>query len=146
MRVWALLLCAGVAVPAPVPKSLKKQVTLDGRWKAVSLTHAGSDTSGSTPAVWDVRGDTITRYYAHPDGTLGAEGLTITLTTPDPAKPDEIDYTQTVGQQKTMWRTRVRVTADELVIRFAEVGAARPDDVSSDKDSWLYRFKRVEEK
>lgn len=139
-----LLLTGCLAVAAPVPKAFKKQASLDGRWKAVAMTYAGSDVSGHTPTVWDIREGVITRHYTNPDGSLRAEGLTITITAPDPTRPDEIDYVHEVGRQKSMWRTRVRVTNDELVIRFAELDAPRPDDAADGKDGYVYRFQRME--
>jgi hypothetical protein len=139
-----LLLAAGLCSAAPVPKSLKRQVSIDGRWKAVVMNHAGSDILSSHPTVWDIADGTVSRFFAGPNDTLQPENLTITIAAPDPARPDEIDYVQVVGRQKTLFRARVRVTADELSIRFAEMDAPRPADMAEGTDGWLYRFKRVE--
>jgi uncharacterized protein (TIGR03067 family) len=146
VRPLVLLLLASAVVAAPVPKSLKKPATLDGRWKVAAMTLSGRDVSANSPTVWDIREGVITRHFTNPDGSLRAEGLTITITAPDPTKPDEVDYVHEDGQQKFKWRARLRLTGDELVIRFTGSDAALPDDVTDDKDGYLYRFKRVEEK
>jgi uncharacterized protein (TIGR03067 family) len=142
--VVGLLLAAGVCSAAPVPKSLKKQVTMDGRWEAVLMRNGGSDVSKSNPTVWDVRGDTITRSYRQPDGTLQADTYSAVITRPDTSRPDEIDYTLVQGQSKSLFRAVVKVTAEELTVRFAELNAPRPTDVTEGTDGWYYVFRRVE--
>lgn len=141
-----LLTTAAVAVAAPVPKTLKRKPTLDGRWQAVSMNQAGRDIMSTRPTVWDIAGSTVTRYTAGPNGTLTGDTIINTITTPDPARPDEVDYVQTIGNTKILFRARLRVTADELIIRFADQDAPRPDDLTEGTDGWLYRFKRAEAK
>ncbi len=138
-----LLVIASAAVAAPVPKSLKKAVTLDGRWEAVTMKQGEADVSRSNPTVWDVRGDTVTRYFREPDGTLRADGTTATLSCPDSSRRDEIDYTLNNGPTKSLFRARIKLTADEVVIRFAEQDAPRPADLSEGRDGWHYVYRRV---
>jgi hypothetical protein len=136
-----LLLAGGVVAAAPVPKSLKRQPTLDGRWEAV-LMHSGQrDILAGNTTVWDISGEKLTRSFKQPDGTLRSN-LTLTVTIPDTSKPDEIDYGS--GPNETLFRARIKLTADELTIRFADQNAPRPPDMTEGNDGYYYRFKRVE--
>jgi hypothetical protein len=145
VRVLVVLLLAGVSSAAPVPRSLKKQVTFDGRWEAVTMTKGGTDVSRTNPTVWEVRGDTVTRYFREPDGTLRADAATASLSWPDGAHRDEVDYTLTNGAMKSLFRARVKLTADEVVIRFAEQDAPRPADLTDGPDGWYYVYRRVKD-
>lgn len=145
LRAIVVLLLAGVAaLAAPVPKSLKRQVSMDGRWEAVLMRNGNTDVSKSNPTVWDVRGDAITRSYRQPDGTLRADTYSATISRPDSSRPDEIDYTLVQGQQKSLFRAVMKLTADELTVRFAEMDAPRPKDASEGTDGWYYVFRRVD--
>ncbi len=139
-------LLAGVAVAAPVPKSLKKSLTLEGRWEAVTMKKGGADVSRSNPTVWDIRGDTVTRSFREPDGTLRADATTATISWPDTTRRDEIDYTLNNGAMKSLFRARVKLTADEVVIRFAELDAPCPADLSEGQEGWYYVYRRVNDK
>jgi hypothetical protein len=147
-RALVVLLAAAVsaAVAAPVPKSLKKPLTLEGRWEAVTMTQGGIDVSRSNPNVWDIREDSLTRYYREPDGSLRADLATVTITWPDPSRRDEIDYTVNYTASTALFRARIKLTADEVVVRFAEMDAARPAELTDGKDGWYYVFRRVREK
>ncbi len=140
------LLAGGPSVAAPVPRSLKQPPTLDGRWEAVTMTQGGTDVSRSNPTVWDIRGDTVTRYYRESDGSLRADSATATITWPDSARRDEIDYTVNNGATKALFRARLKLTADEVVVRFADLDAPRPADLTDGKDGWYYVYRRVRDK
>jgi uncharacterized protein (TIGR03067 family) len=138
-----LLLVASAGVAAPVPKSLKKSLTLEGRWQAVTMTQGGADVSRANPTVWDVRGDTVTRSFREPDGTLRADTTTATISWPDAARRDEIDYTLNYPGAKSLFRARLKLTADELVIRFADQDSPRPADLTDGRDGWYYVYRRA---
>jgi uncharacterized protein (TIGR03067 family) len=140
-----VLLSAGAALAAPVPKALKKAPALDGRWEAVALRASGNAFTRTDPWVWDIDGETVTRHAKQKDGSLLADGPA-TLTRPDARQPDEVDYLLPSGQQSTLFRARIEVSGDELVINFANVNATRPPDMTELKDGYHYRFKRVEKK
>lgn len=140
------LLAAAVVAAAPVPKALKPKVPLlDGRWEAVVLRSSGSDFTKSTPWVWDIKGETVTRHMKNGDGTLRLDG-TATLTRPDPDRPADMDYTLPGGNGGSLFRAVVEVVGDELVINFAELNQPRPHDMTELKSGYYYKFKRVEEK
>lgn len=141
-----LLASAAVCVAAPVPKSLTRQVTLDGRWEAVTMKQGETDVSGSNPTVWDIEGANVTRYYREPGGKLRADVYSATITWPDPSRRDEIDYTLKSGGTDILFRMRIRLTADELTMRFAERDAPCPADLSEGRDGWYYVYRRVREK
>jgi hypothetical protein len=141
----AVLLTAAVGVAAPVPKALKKAATLDGRWEAVALRSSGNDFTRSSPWVWDFDGDKITRHYKQPDGSLQPDGPA-TLDRPDAKQPNEVDYLLPSGKESILFRARIEVTEDELVINFANVNEPRPPDMTELKSGYHYRFKRVEKK
>jgi hypothetical protein len=143
LRTTAVLVLAATAVAAPVPKALKKQPTLDGRWEAVALRSSGSDFLKNTPWVWDFDGEKVTRHLKQGDGSLRADGPA-TLTRPDESRPDEVDYILPSGNSSVLFRARIEVTADELVINFAEANATRPPDMTELKQGYYYKFKRVE--
>lgn len=146
-RVAVVLLLAGsVTSAAPVPKALKpKTPLLEGRWEAVVLRSSGNDFTKSTPWVWDISGETVTRHMKNGDGTLRLDG-TATLTRPDPERPADMDYTLPGGNGGSLFRAVVEVVGDELVINFAELNQARPPDMTELKSGYLYKFKRVEDK
>lgn len=146
LRLGLVLLMASTAIAAPVPKTLKRKPTIDGRWQAIAMNQAGRDIMSSHPTVWDIGGGSVTRFFTGPNGTLTAENMTITITAPDPTRPDEIDYVQTIDNRRLLFRARIQVTADELSIRFAEMDAPCPAEMTEGTDGWLYRFKRVEAK
>lgn len=141
-----LLAFAPAVVAAPVPKSLKREVTLDGRWEAVTMTQGGTDVSQRNPNVWDIRGGTVTRYYRESDGSLRADTAKVTITWPDPSRRDEIDYTVNNGASDALFRARMKLTADEVTVRFADLDAPRPAEVTDGKDGWYYVYRRVREK
>lgn len=143
LRLGIALLAAGTALAAPVPKALKKPVTLDGRWEAITLRASGNDFTRSSPWVWEFDGDTITRHYKQPDGSLLADGPA-TLARPDAKQPAEVDYLLPSGQESILFRARIEVTGDELIINFANVNDPRPPDMTELKNGYYYRFKRVE--
>jgi hypothetical protein len=136
-----LLLAGGVAVAAPVPKALKRQPTLDGRWEAVLMHSGQQDILAGNTTVWDISGEKLTRSFKQPDGTLRSN-LTLTITFPDKSKPDELDYGS--GPNEVLFRARITLTADELTIRFADQNAPRPADMTEGTDGYYYQFKRVE--
>jgi hypothetical protein len=136
-----LLVIAPAVVAAPVPKSLKKPPTLDGRWEAVLMHASQRDIIAGNTTVWDISGEKLTRSFKQPDGTLRSN-LTLTVTIPDKSKPDEIDYGS--GPNETLFRARIMLTADELTIRFADQNAPRPADMTEGNDGYYYQFKRVE--
>lgn len=138
----ALLLTAAAGVAAPVPKALKKAATLDGRWEAVALRSSGNDFTRSSPWVWDFDGDNVSRHYKQPDGSLQPDGPA-TLVRPDAALPNEVDYLLPSGKDSILFRARVEVTGDELVINFANVNDPRPPDMTELKNGYHYRFKRL---
>lgn len=137
----AVLLTAAVGVAAPVPKALKKQPSLDGRWEAVLMHASQRDIIQGNTTVWDISGDKLTRSFKQPDGTLRSN-LTLTITFPDSSKPDELDYG--TGPNETLFRARILLTAEELTIRFADANAPRPADMTEGNDGYYYQFKRIE--
>ena len=143
LRLGIVLLAAGTALAAPVPKALKKAPVLDGRWEAVTLRASGNDFNRAEPWVWDFDGDTIARHYRQKDGTLRPDG-SASLTRPDAKQPNEVDYLLPSGNQPTLFRARIEVSGDELVINFANVNDPRPPDMTELKNGYHYRFKRVE--
>ncbi len=143
--VVALLATAAVGVAAPVPKALKKPVTLNGRWEAVALRASGNAFDRGSPWVWDFDGDAVTRYAKQPDGSLQPDGPA-TLARPDAKQPNEVDYLLPSGKESILFRARIEVTGDELVINFAQVNDPRPPDMTELKNGYHYRFKRVEAK
>lgn len=146
LRATAILLLATTAVAAPVPKAVKAKVrSVDGTWEAVLLHSSGADFTKSTPWVWEISGETVTRHLRQPDGTLRLDG-TATLTRPDPTRPDEMDYTLPNGDSGSLFRAVVEVNGDELTINFAELNQTRPPDMTELKSGYLYRFKRVTDK
>lgn len=141
-----LLVVAGTALAAPVPKALKKAPTLNGVWEATTLRSSGNDfLNANNLWVWEFDGENVTRRYRQKDGTFRPDGPA-TIARPDPAKPSEIDYHLPSGNQTVMFRARIEVTADELVINFAETNDPRPPDMTELKRGYFYRFKRVEAK
>jgi uncharacterized protein (TIGR03067 family) len=146
-RVAVALLLAGSAVAAPVPKALKpKAPPLEGRWEAVVLRSSGNDFTKSTPWVWEISGETVTRHVKNGDGTLRLDG-TATLTRPDPDRPADMDYTLPSGNGPgSLFRAVVEVSGDELVINFAELNQARPPDMTELRSGYYYKFKRIEDK
>lgn len=136
-------LTASLAVAAPVPKSIKAKATLDGRWEAVLMHGHQQDIIQGNQTIWDFSGEKVTRSVKQPDGTVQPV-LTLTVTTPDPSKPDEIDYGS--GQNEALFRARITLTADELIIRFADHNAPRPADMTEGTDGYYYCFKRVKDK
>lgn len=142
-RLGLVLLIAGIVVAAPVPKALKKSVTLDGRWEAVALRSSGNAFDRADPWVWDFDGDKISRHYRQKDGSLLSDGPA-TLARPDDKRPDEVDYLLPSGKESVLFRARIEVTGDELVINFAQVNEPRPPDMTELKSGYHYRFKRVE--
>ena len=142
-RIVVLLLLASAGVAAPVPKSLKKPPSLDGRWEAVTMKKGEADVSRSNPTVWDIRGDTVTRYYREPDGSLRADRATATISWPDSSRRDEIDYTLNSGATKSLFRARIKLSGDEVVVRFAEQDAPCPTDLTEGEDGWYYVYRRV---
>lgn len=142
----ALALTASAALAAPVPKSVKaKGPAVDGRWEAVLLKSSGNDFTKSRPWVWVIEGEAVTRYHPQADGTLQLDGPA-TLARPEDARPDEFDYHLPSGGQSVLFRARVEVKGDELVINFAEVNDPRPADMTELTRGYFYRFKRVKEK
>lgn len=146
-RAVALLLFAAAGLAAaPVPKALKKEPTLNGVWEATTLRSSGSDFLNQNNLwVWEFDGESVTRRYRQKDGTLRPDGPA-TITRPDAAKPSEVDYHLPSGNQSMLFRARIEVTADELVINFAEANDPRPPDMTELKRGYFYRFKRVEAK
>lgn len=146
-RAVALLLLAAAGLPAaPVPKALKKEPTLNGVWEATTLRSSGSDFLNQNNLwVWEFDGESVSRRYRQKDGTLRPDGQA-TITRPDAAKPSEVDYHLPSGNQSMLFRARIEVTADELVINFAEANDPRPPDMTELKRGYFYRFKRVEAK
>jgi hypothetical protein len=143
-RAWlaVLVFAAGVSA-APVPKALKKEPTLNGIWEATTLRSSGSDfLNANNLWVWEFDGENVTRKYRLRDGTIRPDG-TATIARPDPANPSEIDYHLPSGNQTVLFRARVEVTADELVINFAQTNDPRPPDMTELKSGYFYRFKRV---
>jgi hypothetical protein len=144
--ILAGLVFAAVATAAPVPKALKKAPTLNGAWEATTLRSSGNDfLNANNLWVWEFEGENVTRRYRQKDGTLRPDGPA-TITRPDAAKPSEIDYHLPSGNQTVLFRARIEVTADELVINFAETNDPRPPDMTELKRGYFYRFKRVEAK
>jgi hypothetical protein len=141
-RLALVLLVASAAVAAPVPKSLKaKPPVLEGRWQPVVMNSGGRSILSANEDLWDVRGGTISRLQKQPDGTFRPTS-TVTITIPDPTRPDEMDYES--GGKNSVFRALIQVTADELTIRFGDLNAPRPADMTEGKDGYLY--KRVTEK
>ena len=138
-----IALLAAVSVAAPVPKALKKSATLDGRWEATTLRASGNAFNRSDPWVWDIDGDAVTRHLRQKDGSLLGDG-TATLVRPDAMQPFEVDYLVPSGKESVLFRARVEVSGDELVINFANVNDPRPPDMTELKNGYFYRFKRVE--
>jgi hypothetical protein len=95
--------------------------------------------------VWDFDGEKVTRHYKQGDGTLRTDGPA-TLTRPDAGKPDEVDYSLPSGNSSVLFRARIQISGDELVINFAEANADRPPDMTELKQGYYYKFKRVEMK
>ena len=145
LRVCVLLVCASAVFAAPVPKGIKAKLTVDGKWEAVLLKSSGNDFTKSSPWLWEISGETVTRYRPQADGSVLPDG-TATFTRPDPTHPDEVDYTlPNGGGAGTLFRARVEIQDGELVINFANVNADRPPDMTELKDGYYYRFKRVKE-
>jgi hypothetical protein len=134
----AVVLSAAVGIAAPVPKALRKSAPLDGRWEAVALRSSGNDFTRSSPWVWDFDGDKVTRHYKQPDGSLQPDGPATLV------RPNEVDYLLPSGKESILFRARIEVTADELVINFAQMNDPRPPDMTELKKGYHYRFKRVE--
>lgn len=143
LRFGIVLLTAAACVAAPVPKSLKRSPTLNGRWESVELRSSGNVFARDTTWVWDIDGETVTRHNKQRDGSLLPDGPAA-LTRPDAGRLDEVDYTLSPGNQPSLFRARVEVTRDELVINFANVNDPRPPDMAELPNGYLYRFKRVE--
>ncbi len=143
LRLGIVLLTAGAALAAPVPKAIKKAPVLDGRWEAITLRASGNDFTRADPWVWDIDGDTVTRHAKQKDGSLLLDGPA-TLTRPDAKQPDEVDYLLPSGNQHTLFRARIEVSGNELVINFANVNDPRPLDMTELKSGYFYRFKRVD--
>ena len=93
--------------------------------------------------IWDISGEKLTRSVKLPDGSVQPV-LTLAITTPDASKPDEIDYG--CGPSEGLFRARITLTADDLVIRFADQDAPRPADMTEGADGYYYCFKRVKGK
>lgn len=143
-----LLLAAGVSVAAPVPKALKKTQSLDGRWVTVER-HVGGSNMTKSPWVWDIQGTKLATFDLQGDGTLQAflPKDSITLSTPDTARPTELDYLYVSGNQRVLWRGLMKWDGDEFAICFGEQEKDRPSEVKNDRTVYsYYRFKRMTDK
>jgi uncharacterized protein (TIGR03067 family) len=139
----------GWTVAAPVPKALKaKAPNLDGKWQAVEMLSNGDDMLPNNPWAWEIRGDAVTIFNIRGDGSLQPNDPTTktTFSRPDTAGPDELDYTRDDGTVRRLFRGRVRLTGDELVLCFGEVDGPRVTELKPGKTTYYYRFQRMTEK
>jgi uncharacterized protein (TIGR03067 family) len=147
-RLLALLLLASAAVAAPVPKAVKaKAPPLDGRWECVELNANNSDATKSNPWVWDIDGEKLT-IHRRINGELrpNEQNMATSLTWPDPAKPEEVDYIRTGRNSKQVFKGRFVVDGDKLTICYATDGGDRPTEMKIDQRYHYVRFTRAVEK
>lgn len=146
---FALLLLPLLAVAAPVPKSIKAKPNLDGRWVTTERTIGRRDMT-DVPWVWEINGEELRNFVLADDNRLiptQPDDTKITLSAPDPSRPNELDYTYASGRGKGVLRGRMAWDGDEFVICFEAEGKERPAEVKRDPtlDSY-YRFKRMADK
>lgn len=141
--VAVLLLVAGLAVAAPVPKSLRTRLTLNGRWEPVELLRDGKDMAVANPWVWVIDGPNVTRHLRLEDGTFEVdESYSATIVRPDSARRDEYDFTLDSRGSNLPFRVLIDLRPNELTVCFGDANGPRPERMSADS-AYYYRFKRM---
>ena len=149
MRALLMTVCfAAVAFAAPVPKAVKaKAPALDGRWECLELNANDADVTKGNPWVWDIAGEKLT-IHRRGNGQLrpNEANMTTSLTWPDPAKPEEVDYIRDNGTGKTVFKGRFVIDGDKLTVCYDTNGGDRPTELKADIRVHYVRFTRVVDK
>jgi uncharacterized protein (TIGR03067 family) len=143
VALMALLIAFAPGSAAPVPKGIKKSATLEGDWQLETEERNGQPTErrGSGHNLWRVKAGVLVLISEDPrkqsseyPGTLFTE-----LGTGD--KPGVFEYTLHANGYH---RCGVYdLAGDTLRVAFSKDPKARPPQLTSDGNGFLYTFKRV---
>ena len=145
--ILAVLGFSTVAQPAPVPKAIKNQNSLEGVWEVTEWYSAGRRVNaGTTTTRWTVTGDalTIERQVANGRIAQPVNGPTYKLQRAE-AAGNEVDYTITYANngRTITYPGRYEVDGDTLKFCYALRGTDRPTECKEGPSNVLYLFKRV---
>ncbi len=135
----ALVLLAGLATAAPVPKAVKKQddkTALIGTWLVTDLTVNGKNNTVSyNTFTFDTEGKVTLR---HQKGEPGGSGWTWTID--DTASPRRMQWATQQG--RTDWDLVYEVDGDTLKVGFIGKGSKPPTKVEPCEGLTLYVMSR----
>jgi hypothetical protein len=149
LTLCCLLVVAGVATSAPIPKSLKKKtVSLEGRWSLASMNYNGQALNGNSGQVWAITNDELVIED-------GANGVRRNNTVNYKFAPVEgegdncVDWTihyNNAGNSNYVYRGRIKFTEDGFDFAFNANGrdTTRPDSVEAGTNRYFYTFKKAE--
>jgi uncharacterized protein (TIGR03067 family) len=138
-----LCIAVGSVEAAPVPKGIKKSATLEGDWQLETEERDGQPTErrSSGHNLWRVKAGVLVLVADDPrkqsseyPGTLVAEPGT-------GDQPGVFEYTlHTNGYHRC---GVYELSGDTLRVAFSKDPKARPPQLTSDANGFLYTFKRV---
>lgn len=129
-------LLAPLATAAPVPKSLKKNTSVDGTWKLTEFWSNGQkgNAEGMTP-VWVLEGES---FYVGPK----AEGNHWQLSIPDATRPNVRKFAHGRGTANP-YPAMVEADGDTLRFCYASDTSAQIDGCAPAKNVYYYVFTRL---
>ncbi len=141
--IFTLVLVAGFAAAAPVPKALKAN-TLDGTWEIVEILQFGEPLTRNNRGTWEFDGEKLTQKIRLESGTA-VPGAAKVIYRNDLSK-GAFDYTEILsdGREQTFPAYFER-SGDSLKIAYAtSPKGPRPEADSKGQSVHIFTFKRSE--
>jgi uncharacterized protein (TIGR03067 family) len=142
VRSLLLLVAAGVATAAPVPKGLKKPAPMDGRWRIVEAVYDGQPQDVSRAADWYIDGEWFN--LGSPPAADAKTGLKLVR---DEQNPSLVEYhnIHSIGSV-SRFPGLLEVNGDEMRFCYVSQGNPRPTEMAPGPGVTYRVFKRMEEK
>lgn len=145
------VLVASFAVAAPVPKDLKKSVSLDGTWEVVEYHSNGNKVNSTLTIKWVIDGQNLTIERTNPKlgGAIARPaGISYSLVKPEGGAANALDYTINYVNGVNPSRSMPGVfEADGDSLKFCWTNATngeRPTKCEPAQGTIMYVFKRVD--